>query len=100
MPYRSISCYILYSISSYILNVSKIKVADNMEIEIIYKDSYFNFADEVYKITSTSKGIKRELIGDEIYWINCNNNNNDAFLVLKDGVIVEESDNTSSHIIK
>jgi hypothetical protein len=90
MPYKSVSRYILYSVSSYILNVRRIKVAKNMEIEIVYKDRYFNFADEVYKITSMPSGIKRELIGDEIYWINYNNDDNDTFLVLKNGVIVEE----------
>jgi len=62
-----------------------------MEIEIVYKDRYFNFADEVYKITTTPNEIKRELIGDEIYWINYNNDDdNDTFLVLKNGVIVGE----------
>ena len=92
MPYKSVSRYILYSVSSYILNVRKIKVAKNVEIEIIYRDRYFNFPDEVYKITSTPTEIKRELIGDEIYWINYNNSNDDEFLVLKDGVIVEETE--------
>jgi hypothetical protein len=90
MPYKSVSRYILYSVSSYILNVRIIKVAKNIEIEIVYKDRYFNFADEVYKITNMPSGIKRELIGDEIYWINYNNSNDDEFLVLKNGVIVEE----------
>lgn len=91
MPYNVISSYILYSISSYILYVRKIKVAKNMEIEVIYKDKYFNYADEVYKITVNPNGIKRELIGDEIYWTSYNNNNNsDSFLVLKDGVVVKE----------
>jgi hypothetical protein len=90
MPYKSVSRYILYSVSSYILNVRIIKVAKNIEIEIVYKDRYFNFADEVYKITNMPSGIKRELIGDEIYWINYNNDDNDTFLVLKNGVIVEE----------
>jgi hypothetical protein len=71
--------------------VRKIKVAENMEIEVIYKDKYFNYADEVYKITVNPNGIKRELIGDEIYWTSYNNkNNSDSFLVLKDGVVVKE----------
>jgi hypothetical protein len=94
MPYKSISRYILYSVSSYILNVRRIKIAKNMEIEIVYKDRYFNFADEVYKITTTQNEIKRELIGDEIYWINYNNDDNDTFLVLKNGVIVGEPENS------
>jgi hypothetical protein len=68
-------------------------IAKNMEIEIVYKDRYFNFADEVYKITTTPNEIKRELIGDEIYWINYNNDDNDTFIVLKDGVIVEDPEN-------
>jgi hypothetical protein len=96
MPYKSISRYILYSVSSYILNVCRIKVAKNIEIEIVYKDRYFNFPDEVYKITTTPNEIKRELIGDEISWINYNNDDNDdndTFLVLKNGVIVEEPEN-------
>jgi hypothetical protein len=83
MPYNVISSYILY--------VRKIKVAENMEIEVIYKDKYFNYVDEVYKITVNPNGIKRELIGDEIYWTSYNNkNNNTTFLVLKDGVVVKE----------
>jgi hypothetical protein len=83
MPYNVISSYILY--------VHKIKVAENMEIEVIYKDKYFNYVDEVYKITVNPNGIKRELIGDEIYWTSYNNkNNNSTFLVLKDGVVVKE----------
>ena len=91
MPYNVISSYILYSISSYILYVHKIKVAENMEIEVIYKDKYFNYVDEVYKITVNPNGIKRELIGDEIYWTSYNNKNNSTtFLVLKDGVVVKE----------
>jgi hypothetical protein len=85
MPYNVISSYILY--------VRKIKVAENMEIEVIYKDKYFNYADEVYKITVNPNGIKRELIGDEIYWTSYNNKNNSTtFLVLKDGVVVKEEE--------
>jgi hypothetical protein len=83
MPYNVISSYILY--------VRKIKVAENMEIEVIYKDKYFNYVDEVYKITVNPNGIKRELIGDTIYWTSYNNKNNSTtFLVLKDGVVVKE----------
>ena len=70
-----------------------IKVAENMEIEITYTDKYYNDDYEVYKITVTPNGIKRELIGDEIYWTSYNNkNNSDTFLVLKDGVIVKEEE--------
>lgn len=91
MPYTCISSSILYSISSFILYVRKIQVAENMEIEIIYKDKYFNYADEVYKITVSPNGITRQLIGDEIYWTSYNNkNHSDTFLVLKDGVVVKE----------
>jgi hypothetical protein len=73
--------------------VHKIKVAENMEIEVIYKDKYFNYVDEVYKITVNPNGIKRELIGDEIYWTSYNNKNNSTtFLVLKDGVVVKEDE--------
>jgi hypothetical protein len=73
--------------------VRKIKVAENMEIEVIYKDKYFNYVDEVYKITVNPNGIKRELIGDEIYWTSYNNKNNSTtFLVLKDGVVVKEDE--------
>lgn len=85
MPYNVISSYILY--------VRKIKVAENMEIEVIYKDKYFNYVDEVYKITVNPNGIKRELIGDTIYWTSYNNKNNSTtFLVLKDGVVVKEDE--------
>jgi hypothetical protein len=64
-----------------------------MEIEVIYKDKYFNYVDEVYKITVNPNGIKRELIGDEIYWTSYNNKNNSTtFLVLKDGVVVKEDE--------
>ena len=84
MPYTSIS------VTDKTLYVRKIKVAENMEIEIIYKDKYFNYSDEIYKITVSPNGITRELIGDEIYWTSYNNNTNDTFLVLKDGVVVKE----------
>jgi hypothetical protein len=91
MPYTCVSSSILYSISSFILYVCKIQVAENMEIEIVYKDKYFNYADEVYKITVSPNGITRELIGNEIYWTSYNNkNHSDTFLVLKDGVVVKE----------
>ena len=91
MPYTCVSSSILYSISSFILYVRKIQVAENMEIEIVYKDKYFNYADEVYKITVSPSGITRQLIGDEIYWTSYNNkNHNNTFLVLKDGVVVKE----------
>ena len=87
MPYTSIS------ISDKILYIRNIKVAENMEIEITYRDKYYNYGYEVYKITLTPSGIKRELIGDEIYWTSYNNKNkNDTFLVLKDGVIVKEEE--------
>jgi hypothetical protein len=85
MPYTSISMY------NKTLYVRTIKVSENMEIEVLYKDKNFNYADEVYKITVNPTGIKRELIGDEIYWTSYNNkNNSDSFLVLKDGVVVKE----------
>jgi hypothetical protein len=79
--------------------VHKIKVAENMEIEVIYKDKYFNYVDEVYKITVNPNGIKRELIGDEIYWTSYNNkNNSDTFLVLKDGVVVKEDEQEEEEV--
>lgn len=85
MPYTSIS------VTDKTLYMRNIKVAENIEIEIFYKDKYYNYAYEVYKITVSPNGIKRELIGDEIYWTSYNNNNtNDTFLVLKDGVVVKE----------
>ena len=84
MPYTSIS------VTDKTLYKRKIQVAENMEIEIIYKDKYFNYADEVYKITVSPNGIKRELIGNEIYWTSYNKNTNNTFLVLKDGVVVKE----------
>lgn len=85
MPYTSIS------VTDKTLYMRKIQVAENMEIEIIYKDKYFNYSHEVYKITVSSNGITRQLIGNEIYWTSYNNNNtNDTFLVLKDGVVVKE----------
>lgn len=85
MPYTSIS------ISDKTLYMRKIKVAENMEIEIFYTDKYYNYAYEVYKITVSPNGIKRELIGNEIYWTSYNNKNtNNTFLVLKDGVVVKE----------
>jgi hypothetical protein len=91
MPYNVISSYILY--------VRKIKVAENMEIEVIYKDKYFNYVDEVYKITVNPNGIKRELIGDEIYWTSYNNKNNSTtFLVLKDGVVVKEDEQEEEEV--
>jgi hypothetical protein len=66
-----------------------------MDIEILYKDKYFNYDYEVYKIIVNPDGIKRELIGDTIYWTSYNNkNNNDTFIVLKNGIHVkEEEDN-------
>ena len=85
MPYTSIS------VTDKTLYKRKIQVAENMEIEIIYKDKYFNYADEVYKITVSPNGITRELIGNEIYWTSYNNkNHSNTFLVLKDGVVVKE----------
>ena len=83
--------YTSLSVSDKTLYMRNIKVAENMEIEITYTDKYYNDDYEVYKITVTPNGIKRELIGDEIYWTSYNNkNNSDTFLVLKDGVVVKE----------
>jgi len=74
-----------------ILYERSIRISENMDIEVLYKDKYFNYAYEVYKITLLPSGIKRELIGDSIYWTSYNNkNNNSTFLVLKDGVVVKE----------
>jgi len=74
-----------------ILYERSIRISENMDIEVLYKDKYFNYAYEVYKITLNPSGIKRELIGDSIYWTSYNNkNNNSTFLVLKDGVVVKE----------
>ena len=85
--------YTSISVSNKTLYMRNIKVAENMEIEITYTDKYYNDDYEVYKITVTPNGIKRELIGDEIYWTSYNNkNNSDTFLVLKDGVIVKEEE--------
>ena len=85
MPYTSIS------VTDKTIYMRNIKVAENMEIEIFYTDKYYNYAYEVYKITISPNGIKRELIGNEIYWTSYNNKNtNNTFLVLKDGVIVKE----------
>ena len=85
--------YTSISVSDKTLYMRNIKVAENMEIEITYTDKYYNDDYEVYKITVTPNGIKRELIGDEIYWTSYNNkNNSDTFLVLKDGVIVKEEE--------
>ena len=85
MPYTSIC------VSDKTLYMRNIKVAENMEIEIFYTDKYYNYAYEVYKITVSPNGIKRELIGNEIYWTSYNNKNtNNTFIVLKDGVIVKE----------
>jgi hypothetical protein len=93
MPYTSLSMCrsTTWCANNQILYTRSINVSENMDIEVLYKDKYFNYAYEVYKISVTSSGIKRELIGDTIYWTTCNlNNKNDTFLVLKDGVIVKE----------
>jgi hypothetical protein len=93
MPYTSLgmSRSTTWCANNQILYTRDIGVSENMDIEVLYKDKYFNYAYEVYKISVTSSGIKRELIGDTIYWTTCNlNNKNDTFLVLKDGVIVKE----------
>ena len=82
--------YTSISVCDKTLNTRSIKVAENMEIEILYKDKYYNYGFEVYKITVSPNGITRELIGDEIYWTSYNNkNNSDTFLVLKNGVVVK-----------
>jgi hypothetical protein len=93
MPYNGISMCrsTTWCANNVILYERSIQISENIDIEVLYKDKYFNYAYEVYKITVNPNGIKRELIGDTIYWISYNNKNNNAtFLVLKDGIIVKE----------
>ena len=104
MPYTTISMCrsTTWCGNNKILYQRCIKVSENMEIEILYKDKYFNYDYEVYKIIVNPDGIKRELIGDTIYWTSYNNkNNNDTFIVLKNGIPVkeekEEDDEDNKH---